>query len=425
MLVSTPGQNARSPDRRDGAGLLGPSAQAGDALVDSQCCVPLPKRQGLGRRGLLWGLGGAGLSAACLGRFAVAVEAPGRLPADPARLLAPDTAPPHRLPQAVLPVQDHAEWATFKQRFLAPDGRVIDTHNGGISHSEGQGWGLFLSVVFDDPAAFNLILGWTRRALRRPGDHLHAWRYRPGAPDPVSDPNNATDGDLYIAAAMARAARRWDRPELEAAAAEVARDVLRLLVRRVGERTVLLPGVEGFEKADHVVLNPSYYAFPVLGDLAAVAPSPVWARLRDDGLALITQGRFGHWGLPPDWLRLDRRTGRLAPASAWPARFSYDAIRVPLNLAWAGVTPPELQAAFVRYWAGARGGVPAWVDLHTGDVAAYPAPPGIRAVAHFAAEQQGLHLPMAHVSVKDAADYYSAVLIVLSRVARAESRLPI
>ena len=54
-------------------------------------------------------------------------------------------------------------------------------------------------------------------------------------------------------------------------------------------------------------------------------------------------------------------------------------------------------------------------------VAAYPAPPGIRAVTRFAAERQGLDLPIAHVSVKDATDYYSAVLIVLSRVAQAES----
>lgn len=389
--------------------------------MESHRGVPGPKHLGLDRRTLLWGLGGAGLSAAGLGRFAAAVETPGRFAAEPERSPAPDAAPPHPLSRVVLPAQDHAEWSAFKQRFLTPDGRVIDTHNGGVSHSEGQGWGLLLAVAFDDPAAFNLILGWTRRALRRPRDHLYAWRYRPGVPNPVSDSNNATDGDLYIAAAMARAARLWDRPELEAAAAEVARDVLRLLVRRVGARTVLLPGAEGFEKADHVVLNPSYYAFPVLGDLAAVAPSPVWARLRDDGLALITGGRFGRWGLPPDWLRLDRRDGQLAPAAAWPARFSYDAIRVPLNLAWAGVTPPELQAAFVRYWADARGGIPAWVDLHTGDVAAYPAPPGIRAVARFAAERQGLDLPIAHVSVKDAVDYYSAVLIVLSRVAQAES----
>lgn len=390
--------------------------------MESQRCVPGAERRALGRRGLLWGLGGAGLSAAGLGRLAPAVEANTRAPNAPAWSSIPPATPPLRLPQAVLPAQDYAEWSAFKQRFLAPDGRVVDTHNGGVSHSEGQGWGLLLSVAFDDPAAFNLILGWTRRALRRPNDRLSAWRYRPGAPNPVSDPNNATDGDLFIAAAMARAARRWNRPELEAAAAEVAQDVMRLLVRRVGERTVLLPGAEGFEKADHVVLNPSYYAFPILGDLAAVAPSPVWARLRDDGLALITQGRFGHWGLPPDWLRLDRRGGQLAPASAWPARFSYDAIRVPLNLAWAGVTPPDVRAAFARYWTGARGGVPAWVDLLTGDVAAYPAPPGIRAVARFAAEQQGVDLPIARVGVKDAADYYSAVLIVLSRVAQAESR---
>ena len=37
---------------------------------------------------------------------------------------------------------DDTEWTSFKTRFVKDDGRVIDNANGGVSHSEGQGWGL-------------------------------------------------------------------------------------------------------------------------------------------------------------------------------------------------------------------------------------------------------------------------------------------
>ncbi|MFC7610134.1 hypothetical protein [Teichococcus aestuarii] len=47
--------------------------------------------------------------------------------------------------------------------------------------------------------------------------------------------------------------------------------------------TVLLPALDGFEAADHVVLNPSYYAFPILGVLARAVPDPAWLRRRRTG----------------------------------------------------------------------------------------------------------------------------------------------
>jgi endoglucanase len=37
------------------------------------------------------------------------------------------------------------DWAAYRDRFVMPDGRVVDDANGGISHSEGQGYGLLLA----------------------------------------------------------------------------------------------------------------------------------------------------------------------------------------------------------------------------------------------------------------------------------------
>ncbi|KIN72600.1 hypothetical protein Z949_1777 [Sulfitobacter guttiformis KCTC 32187] len=50
-------------------------------------------------------------------------------------------------------------WSAWKGRFLSGDGRIIDDGNGGISHSEGQGFGALLAQANDDRSAFQLIEG--------------------------------------------------------------------------------------------------------------------------------------------------------------------------------------------------------------------------------------------------------------------------
>jgi endoglucanase len=317
------------------------------------------------------------------------------------------------------------DWQEFKRRYMPGDGRVVDTGNNGTTHTEGQGLGLLFSVAFDDPQTFDSVLSWTAKHLRRSNDTLHAWRYQPNLPFPVADWNNATDGDLFIATALLRASKRWGRPDLAYAAGGIARDVLKLLVREAGPWTVLMPGVEGFDFADNVTVNPSYYVFPALTELAEVAPSPVWAKLQEDGLKLLEAGRFGQWRLPPDWLRVGKKDGSLMPHPRWPARFSYDAIRVPLWLAWSKLPGSGVREAYTA-WTEAHPVTPAWVDLTTDATANYPAPPGMLAVAKIAtAAQQSSGKPSAPTgfpSLRASPDYYSAALVLLSRMAWQESR---
>ena len=312
------------------------------------------------------------------------------------------------------------DWAAFRHQYITPEGRVIDTGNGNASHSEGQGWGLMGAQAADDKDTFATLLDWTTRSLRRrPSDTLHAWRYRPSDANPVSDLNNATDGDLFIASALARAAVRWQRPDYAAQAAHLARDILGL-VRTVGTRTVLLPGASGFDKPDCLIVNPSYYAFGLFPDLAALAPSPKWQALRQEGAAMILQARYGKWMLPPDWVRVDRTDGSLGIAPGWPPRFSWDAIRVPLHLAWGGIPADPFFASFRKYWTASGENHPAWVDLRTAETAPYTAPAGIRAVATLAMRSMDLDRTSALPSVISATDYYGAGLVLLSRIATEE-----
>jgi len=317
---------------------------------------------------------------------------------------------------ATVTATDRREWEAFRARFITFDGRVVDTGNNGVSHTEGQGWGLLFAVAFDDQATFERILAWTNANLSRPNDTLHAWRYIPGQAQPVADLNNATDGDLFIAWALWRGAYRWGRPEYAIAARAIARDVLRLLVRPAGTRTVLLPAAFGFERGGSIDLNLSYYCFPALRELSQALPSPLWSALHNDGLSMIAEGRFGRWKLPPDWLSVGRRDGSLAPAAGWPARFSYDAIRVPLYLSWSGLIQPQVQDSLSRFWRETNP-LPAWVDLRSGNLASYPAPPGIEAVAKIATASSKTVMPKDFPMIRASTDYYSAALILLARLA--------
>jgi endoglucanase len=317
-----------------------------------------------------------------------------------------------------------SEWLAWRGRFVTNDGRITDTGNDGIAHSEGQGWGLLFAASFGDRPAFEAILTWTSRHLRRPTDRLHAWRYRPGHARPVDDPNNATDGDLYIAWGLLAAHRRWgDAAHLQAARA-IGRDLLRLTLRETARGPVLLPGAAGFERREGLVLNPSYIVLPAFDELSRAMPAGPWQALSAAGIDLLRRARFGAWGLSPDWVMQPHAPDApLVLPGRWPPRFSYDAVRVPLMLAWAGQGAHPALLGAVGFWTDPRWREPpAWVDLVSGVPAEYGASPGARAVASFASARIGARsIAVSLPPVNDSRDYYSASLLLLVRVACADT----
>ncbi|UPY38606.1 glycosyl hydrolase family 8 [Sediminicoccus sp. KRV36] len=312
-----------------------------------------------------------------------------------------------------------SEWQAFTSRYLGADGRVIDTANAGISHSEGQGYGMFFAAHFGDRRRFELIWEWTRANLSRSEDSLFMWRFDPHHRFPP-DSNNATDGDLYIAWALLRAAERWEVPEYRARATRMGRDLLRCCVVESQGRRLLLPGAAGFRESEGVIVNLSYYAFGAIRALSRAVPDPDWAALERDALALMRQAEFGRWRLPPDWLFLPASPGS-GPTLAVgrPTRFSWDAIRIALNLAWTHPEEPTLDAAR-RFWSDPafNGRIPAWVDLRSDRVAPYTAHAGVQAIYGLARARAG-DGSVAPPLVADAPDYYGAALILQARIAAA------
>jgi endoglucanase len=307
------------------------------------------------------------------------------------------------------------DWAGFRSRFVTPEGRIVDTGNGGISHSEGQGVGLLLAAAGQDREAFARIWRWTQANLGRPADSLFSWRYEPQRG--VTDRNNASDGDLLIAWGLLRGAKAWRESAYAEAAAATALAVRRqLFIEHVG-RLVLLPALEGFRGKDgSVEVNPSYLVLPAFAAFAEAGFEGGWRDVGERSVRFLRDVRFGPHDLPIDWVRIDPHGALWAEASK-PARFGFDAVRIPLYLKWGGASAEPAVRAAGDWWRSPGqppAGPPAWVDVTTGVTAEYPASAGMIAVRNYVTGAPPPPPPVA-------ADYYAWALWNLTALAAAES----
>lgn len=299
-------------------------------------------------------------------------------------------------------------WRDFKAAHLSADGRIIDHGNGGISHSEGQGYGLLIAEAANDRAAFDIIYAWTETTLARPNDALFSWRYVPSDPVPVSDPNNATDGDILIAWALMRAGTRWRDKHLLERSAEIRSAIAEHCVRRNGNKTLLLPGAVGYDHPDRTTVNMAYYIWPALDLFRQAGQAPLWANLIRDGEALLDEARIGPLALPTDWTDV-ASSGKVTAAADKPPRFGFDAIRIPLYLMLGGRTAKADMVG--RYWQSyldKAKPIPAWVDVASGEVAPYSLSAGGYAIAARLLKTKPPIMQM------PPPDYYSRILALLA-----------
>lgn len=311
-----------------------------------------------------------------------------------------------------------SNWADYKTRFVQSDGRVVDTGNGNVSHSEGQGFAMVMATAYDDPATFKALWTWTDKTLSRPDTRLFKWRYIPTGDLHTPDPNNALDGDLLIAWALLRGGERWKRPDYLEASAQIRSAILSKLLVKQGPRTLLVPGVDGFVNAQGMIFNPSYAIMPALDAFAAREPKSPWPMVRDQALRAIRDARFGATDLPVDWVKVDT-AGAMWTDPDRPPRFGFDAVRVPLYMCWSGRCGDPALDPVKRWWTSFRAAgkpAPAWIDVRTGEVAPFAASVGMASVADLALTGK------ASPAMIQNEDYYSSSLLILSQIAANERR---
>jgi endoglucanase len=342
----------------------------------------------------------------------------------------PPEAPPAPKPEAKLALDSRslplggtlrapAAWQAYKSHFITNEGRVVDTGNNDISHSEGQGYAMLLAVAANDRTMFERLWGWTRANLMVRDDELIAWRWEPRKRPGVADMNNASDGDILVAWALAEAAELWSDLSYRTAGRRIAVEVARKVVlfkTKVG--AILLPAVAGFhsdDRPDGPIVNLSYYVFPAFARLPLVAPEVDWAGLTQTGLDLLDMTRTTPEALPPDWMSL--KDWKYAPAQGFPPQFSYNAVRVPLYLAWAGIGEREQYAPFMSLVARTRGAL-SIVDVSTGKNVSSFGETGIGAIgALTACVVEGAKAPSLMLASHADENYYPATLHMLALVA--------
>ncbi|WP_244530955.1 glycosyl hydrolase family 8 [Pseudoxanthobacter soli] len=274
-------------------------------------------------------------------------------------------------------------WAAWRAAFLDASGRVVDTANGDISHSEGQGYGLLLAVYANDWATFDQIWTFTLTELLIRDDGLAAWKWDPNHKPHVVDINNATDGDILIAWALAQAASLWNEPRYRDAATRIAKAVGSTMLRSFGGYTLILPGAAGFDhSADGggVIINPSYWVFEALPVLASLAPDYDWTGAERSGLDLLSKAQFGSYSLPSDWIQVSVN-GDLAPAPGFDPVFGYNSLRIPLYLLGAGHTEKQRLEPYDHAWVQDGRYSPLIVDVETGKVVERLTEPGYEILA--------------------------------------------
>lgn len=278
--------------------------------------------------------------------------------------------------QAVHAVVPADAWALYRQKFVTAEGRVIDDANGGISHSESQGYGLMLACLAGDRSTFASIFAFTRTELLIRDDGLAAWRWDPNAKPHVTDINNASDGDLLIIDALACAGARWAMPAYTAAATQIARSLAKVALLRRGGETWLMPAAVGFsekDRADGPVVNPSYWIFETFPLLTKLTGDQSWMQVQATGLKLL-DGLAKRKMPAPEWLSVKAEP---KPAEGFPAHLGYNAIRIPLYLLRAGIADKARLEPFRQAWANGT----AVIDVRSGKIVEPLPDPGYRILA--------------------------------------------
>lgn len=164
------------------------------------------------------------------------------------------------------------------------------------------------------------------------------------------------------------------------------------------------------------MLNLSYYIYPAFSRLHIVAPEIDWAGLTDSGLDLLKATFSTPAGLPPEWVEVKGR--QVTAAASFPATFGYNAIRIPLYMAWAGVGEREHYSPFHKLWSEKLQGQMAVIDTHTGASVEMMTETGYRLIAALTAcVLTGAKLPPDARSVIAGENYYPATLRALTLVA--------
>lgn len=235
---------------------------------------------------------------------------------------------------------------SFLDAYMASDGRVQRTDQGGDTVSEGQAYGMLIAAAIDDRHRFDEIWSWTQKNLEL-SNGLFAFHWQGGH---VTSTQPASDADLDTARALLVGACRFGEPSLRAQAVRIGNAILAHETAKAGALEVLLPGPWA-KQPGGLAFNPSYVDPTTLTALASATGNPRFTALASSGTKLVDDLAKP---LPPDWAMVNSQTGQATPVSAaastsGPGMFTFDAPRTLVR--FAATSSPAAHAAVARAWS--------------------------------------------------------------------------
>jgi endoglucanase len=256
-------------------------------------------------------------------------------------------------------------------------GGFFTTGDGSVT-SEAQAYALLRAAWSGDRESFDRTWRWSRAHLMN-ANGLLAWKWK----GDIVDNHSAADADADTALALLMAGRRWANPDWIDDGTRMAQSIWEHDVAHTGQASYLGAG-DWASAPDVLVVNPSYFAPYAYHVFKEVDPEHDWLGLIDSGYQLLFNsstallGGEHSSGLPPDWIEIDRESGRIGPvrvgAPEQTTDYGYDAPRaywrVALDLRWYGdgrAAAYLAQAGFLRDEVTRSGAVRA-VYSHDGNV---------------------------------------------------------
>jgi endo-1,4-beta-D-glucanase Y len=222
--------------------------------------------------------------------------------------------------------RDGGEWNKIKTL------RVARPENGEDSVSEGTGYGMLLTVHWQDAQArdrFDRLWAYAQKNFNEHG--LMAWKI--GSDGTPIDTHAATDADEDMAMALVMAFKRWGDPRYKADAIMLINNIMN---HEVDQSTnILKPGDYASSE-----INPSYFAPAYYRVFKALTGDPRWDAVREKSYALLEVARAqGNGALVPDWMDAQGRSVE-SQNKDHHHDYGYDAMRTPwrfaLDAAWYG-----------------------------------------------------------------------------------------
>ena len=219
---------------------------------------------------------------------------------------------------------------TWKTRRVvsAACGKRVD--NGGGTYSEGMGYGMLMAAYLE-PDDVLLKSFWDFYSANMDSNGLMNWNVSSG-----SCSNNsamaATDGDIDVAAALIRAAKRWPASANNWSAKATA--VLNAMHTHMVDSCNGLTNGDtwgGCTNGSPKNYNPSYFRIGYLKSFDCFEGGTRWAAVRTQSYNVLNYS-YTNYALPPDWTQ--------ANGSYGSGSYGYDACRMPwavgLDYLWWG-----------------------------------------------------------------------------------------